>query len=70
MPEQQPRIGDDVLYFEVEGQPIAAKVTGFLEGGLAVLALFKPGETAITPGSGHFSEAPAVGHYCWPGAAR
>lgn len=54
-------VGNDVLYYEQENVPLAAKVTGILGDGVYVLAVFKPGETAITPTSVRYSEEARTG---------
>lgn len=56
-------VGDDVLFYEVEYVPLAAKVTALLPDGVAVLAVFKPGETTIYPNSGTYSEDGKAGTF-------
>lgn len=56
-------VGDDVLFYEQENVPLAAKVTGLLPDGVSMLAVFKPGEMIIHPNSGTYSEDGKAGTF-------
>jgi hypothetical protein len=56
-------VGDDVLFYEQEDVPLAAKVTGHLQDGVYVLAVFKPGEPLIHPNSGTYGEDGKAGTF-------